>query len=73
MELEEFSGIIGMDVRIVLFNKINNHKAEILPKKNLFLFSFIQKHDFPTARHWYQFLWQNPRQSGATESLNNDS
>lgn len=32
MEPDEFSGIIELDIRIVLCRKVNIYKAEILPK-----------------------------------------
>lgn len=51
MEPDEFSGIIGLDIRIVLCSKVNIHKAEILPK-TLCPFPLIQKHYFPTAGLW---------------------
>lgn len=72
MEPDKFSGIIGLGIHIVLCNKVNMHKAEILPK-TMHPFPLYKSTIFPKQGFGYQFLRESPRQSAPTEHLNNGS
>lgn len=50
VEPDELSGIIEMDIHVVLCSK--HPQAKILPKKIVCPFPVIKRHYFPTVRLW---------------------